>query len=90
MFLKQLSVCKGLQLQKENKHCIYLILIGHYSNSISIYYLAIVKTPLAGEFMMNEVIKLLDESKIELTPPFMIDTKVCRHFMKCIIGRMIS
>lgn len=39
---------------------------------------AIVKSPLAGDFIALECKKLLDEMKIDVIPPYMIASKV-RH-----------
>ena len=41
-----------------------------------IVYAAIVKTPLAGDFITNECIKLMAEQKIEVVPPYTIESKV--------------
>ena len=37
---------------------------------------AVVKSPLAGDFIALECKKLLDEKKVEVIPPYMIATKV--------------
>ena len=40
------------------------------------FILAIVKSPLAGDFVSGECKKKLEEMKIEVVPPYMIASKV--------------
>jgi len=43
--------------------------------------LAIVKSPLAGDFVSNECRKLMDERKVEIVPSYMIAEKVCNYLI---------
>ena len=42
-----------------------------------VFIAAVVKSPLAGDFIALECKKLLDELKIDVVPPYQIASKVC-------------
>ena len=47
---------------------------------------AVVKSPLAGDFIALECKKLLDELKIDVVPPYQIASKVCTFDSGLIMG----